>query len=85
MEEGLALEEELGDNETRGATVPLLKTACHSSSLFWTGYDMSLEAALLKREPRKGIVGIDLRTVPLVKGRSALVGGRTREVVLLRV
>lgn len=55
--------------------VPLLSTACHSSSLFWTGYDMFLSEAEveleLKREPRKGIVGMDFRIVPRAKGCSA--------------
>lgn len=54
-------------------SVPLLKTARHSSSLFCTGYDMFLsEVELeLKREPRKGIVGMDFRIVPRAKGCSA--------------
>jgi len=33
---------------------------------------MFFEPELLNREPRNGIVGIDLRTVPRVKGSSAL-------------
>ena len=65
--------------------IPLFNTACHSSSLFCTGNDMSLDAALLNKEPRKGIVGMDLRTVPRVKGRSARCCGRAREVALERV
>ena len=69
-----------------GYQVPLFSTACHSSSLFCTGYDMFFELELLKREPKKGIVGIDLRTVPLVKGSKALycdAVGRVREAVAL--
>ena len=31
-----------------------------------------MELELLSKEPRKGIVGIDLRTVPRVKGNKAL-------------
>ena len=44
------------------------------------------ELDVLKRAPRKGIVGIDFRTVPRVKGARALEeAGRARVVVLLRV
>ena len=35
--------------------------ACHSESLFCTGYDILRESAVEKRAPRKGIVGIDFR------------------------
>ena len=46
--------------------LPLSRTACHSSLLFCTGYVILfdlLELEVPKREPKKGIVGIDLRTV----------------------
>ena len=52
--------------------MPLFSTACHSSSVFCTGYVMFFELELLNKEPRNGIVGIDLRTVPRVKGSRAL-------------
>lgn len=41
--------------------LPLLSTARHSSSVFWTGYDIVLESAALelKRLPIRGM-GIDL-------------------------
>lgn len=41
----------------------------------------------VKSEPRKGIVGIDLRTVPLVNGASAfcVAGAVVKRVVLLMV
>ncbi len=41
----------------------------------------------LKSEPKKGIVGIDLRTVPRVKGAGAFwaAGEWVKRVVLLRV
>lgn len=51
-----------------GGEVPLLNTARHSSSLFWIGYDMFLSELELKREPRKGMVGMDFRRVPRAKG-----------------
>lgn len=55
--------------EARACPSPLFSTACHSLSLFSTGYVIFLEEAeLLKREPRNGSVGIDLSTVPRVKG-----------------
>lgn len=44
---------------------PLFSTARHSSSLFWTGYDILLESALaleLNRPPMKGMF-IDLREI----------------------
>lgn len=37
----------------------------------------------VKREPRKGMVGMDLRTVPLVKGASAFWEAGRRDVVAL--
>ena len=54
----------------RGEKVPLERTACHSSSDFWTGYDIfSLLAVLvLKRAERNGIVGIDLKAVTRPRG-----------------
>jgi hypothetical protein len=52
--------------------IPLFSTARHSSSVFPIGYVMFFEVELLNREPRNGIVGIDLRTVPRVKGSKAL-------------
>lgn len=41
----------------------------------------------VNREPRKGIVGMDLRTVPLVKGASAFceAGELVKRAVLLMV
>lgn len=44
--------------------LPLFSTARHSSSVFWTGYDILLEslALELKRPPIKGM-GIDLSEV----------------------
>lgn len=39
--------------------------ARHSSSVFWTGYDMFLAGTELKREPKKGIDGIDRKGVIL--------------------
>ena len=61
--------------------------ARHSSSLFWTGYDISIELELLLNSvPKNGMVGIDLRTVPLVKGAIALCeAGGTRDVVFVMV
>jgi len=47
---------------------PFERTACHSSSLFWSGYDIFEELLELKRLPKKGIEGIDFRTVLRVKG-----------------
>jgi hypothetical protein len=47
-----------------GEVVPGERMACHSESGFSTGYDMLRDGAEeLKSEPRKGIVGIDLRVV----------------------
>ena len=48
---------------------------------------MSLELELLlKRDPKNGIVGIDLRTVPLVTGPKALCeAGSARLVVFVIV
>ena len=48
---------------------------------------MSFELELLlNKDPKSGIVGIDLRMVPLVKGPRALCdAGRVRDVVLVRV
>lgn len=43
-----------------GGIVPGVRTARHSSSVRWSGNDILLEE-LLKRLPRKGIVGMDLR------------------------
>ncbi len=41
---------------------------------------------LLNKDPKNGIVGIDLRIVPLMKGPRALCdAGRARDVVLVRV
>lgn len=55
-----------------GELEPLLSTACHSSSERWSGYVMFAdEEDELKRDPKKGIVGIDLMTVPRMKGESA--------------
>lgn len=48
--------------------VPLLSCACHSWSVFCTGYDILRVSAVEKREPIKGI-GIDARNAV----------GRTRE------
>lgn len=47
---------------------------------------MFLELELLNREPKNGIVGIDLRIVALVKGCSALCeAGRTLVVAFVSV
>jgi hypothetical protein len=53
---------------------PFERTACHSSSDFCTGKDMSLDEELeeLKRLPRNGMVGIDFKTVTRVRGWRAL-------------
>ncbi len=67
--------------------LPGFNCACHSSSLFWIGYDMSFELELLlNKDPNNGIVGIDLRTAPLAKGAMALCdAGRTRDVAFVSV
>jgi hypothetical protein len=53
--------------------VPFDRTARHSSSLFSTGYDMSLVVLdELKRLPRNGMVGMDLITAAEVRGVIAL-------------
>jgi hypothetical protein len=52
--------------------LPFDRTACHSSSDFWSGYDILFELLVLKKLDRKGIVGIDFKMVPLVKGWRAL-------------
>ena len=52
--------------------IPLLRTACHSSSDFLTGYSILFWLLLLKRDPRKGIVGIDLSAAARAKGEIAL-------------
>lgn len=79
-------EERIGWTKERGKA-PLFKTALHSSSLFWTGYSVMSFALELKSEPKKGIVGMDLRTVPLVKGAIAfwVAGEWAKRVVLLMV
>lgn len=41
--------------------IPLFRTARHSSSVRWSGYDILLELDELKRLPKKGIVGMDLK------------------------
>ena len=48
---------------------------------------MFLELAELNRDPRNGMLGIDLRIVPREKGDSAALceAGRMREVALLNV
>lgn len=46
----------------------MFKTARHSSSDFWTGYDMFLLFDVLKNEAKKGTNDIDFRAVALVKG-----------------
>lgn len=50
--------------------VPGLRTACHSSSLFFTGYDILCDEELLNREPRKGIVGMERRARALLEPSS---------------
>ena len=56
-----------------GICIPLLSTACHSSFDFWIGYDMLSDAGVeeLKREPRNGMEGIDLRIVVWESGKIA--------------
>ena len=46
-------------------SIPLLKTARHSSLDLWSGYDIfsDVEADVLNRELRNGIDGIDFRIV----------------------
>jgi len=62
--------------------IPLLSTARHSSSDFCIGYDMFFEEELLKREPSRGIVGIDRRTVMRDAGARPCCRGKARMVVL---
>lgn len=57
---------------------PLFSTALHSSSDFWTGYDMSLLVLLLKREPRNGIAGADRSAVVLYDGPMLRDGRKAR-------
>lgn len=45
--------------------IPLFSTARHSSSLLWSGYDILLELEELKRLPKNGMVGIDLKVAGL--------------------
>ena len=62
--------------------VPGLSWACHSLSLFWSGYDMvCLDEEDENRDPKRGMLGIDLRAVGLRAGRSG--AGAARNVVLL--
>ena len=64
----------------------MFSTALHSSSLSSRGYDIFPALELLNREPRKGIVGIDLRTVPRRKGDTeGWVGRTTCEVAFVKV
>jgi hypothetical protein len=55
-------------DEKAGQNAPFERTACHSSSFFWTGNDILEELLELKRLPMKGIEGIDLKTVLWVNG-----------------
>jgi hypothetical protein len=73
-------------DEERGRDGPLERTARHSASDFSTGWDMAGVAVVLKREERKGMVGIDLRIVVRVRGWRVryCVTGR-RAVRLLKV
>lgn len=52
----------------RGTDGPLERTARHSESDFSTGWDMAGVAVVLKREEKKGMVGIDLRIGARVRG-----------------
>lgn len=66
---------------------PLFKTACHSSSDFWTGNDsIFLELELLNKDPIKGTEGIDFSTVDRLKESRAFAddddAGKMRAVVL---
>lgn len=70
----------------RGSLLPLFSTARHSFSLFSMGYAMFPALELLNRDPRRGNVGIDLRTVQRRKGdRECWVGWGTWEVALVKV
>lgn len=52
----------------KGKNAPLFSTARHSSLLFSTGKDIFRAVELLNKDPSKGIVGIDFKTGPLIKG-----------------
>lgn len=67
-------------------SLPLFRTACHSSLLFSTGKEDMLCLAELEvenRDPMNGNVGIEeeTRTVPLENGESDF--GEWRELVVL--
>lgn len=75
--------------EGGGRGGPGERMACHSSSVFWTGYDMVARLELEKSDPRNGIVGMDL-SVGGRRGEAAAKacwweGEKRRAAVLLRV
>lgn len=65
-----------------GEDIPLLRTARHSSLDFSTGNDILEESDELKRDPRNGMVGIDLRIVARVSGCKARFGVGSRRLVV---
>ena len=54
-----------GQGEGAFGSVPLFKTALHSSLDLWSGYDILSDVGVKvpNKELRKGIDGIDFRTV----------------------
>ena len=66
--------------------LPGFRTACHSLSLFCTGWSILRESAVENNAPRNGIVGIDARSA-CAWGRIVWVKGEVevRRVVLLKV